>query len=52
MNEITTEQAVQMNRQEHVGMQQSLELLRKKAIVLDGQVEDDKEEVTEDGDTA
>ena len=53
MNEMTTEQAVQnldnliavtrMNRQEHVGMQQSLELLKRKAVQRD--VELDSAEV-------
>ena len=45
MNEMTTEQAVQnldnliaatrMTRQEHIGMQQSLELLKRKAVQRD-----------------
>lgn len=53
MNGLTTEQAVQnldnliaasrMNRQEHVGMQQSLNLLSDKAMLIDKQGADKEE---------
>ena len=52
MNELTTGQAVQnldhliagsrMTREEHIGMQQSLECLKRKAVEFDGQVGEDK----------